>query len=278
MHVDAAADHLRATLQLTALADLVPAISRIRRLFDLDADPEAVAATLRLDERLAPLVDANPGRRAPGAVDAHELAVRAILGQQVSVAAARTLASRITAAWGEPVDGPPGLDRLFPDVTTLSLRSPSDFAMPASRATALIGVCRALAAGDVVLNAGVDRRSARRELLRLPGIGPWTADYLVMRALSDPDVLLSGDLVALQGARALGIADTASDLDRAGQAWAPWRSYATQLLWTAATEARSTAPPRRGTRAASTRAVKRPNPSVPERPPHQDPEELPCHR
>ncbi len=239
LSVEATDDHLKASFRLTALTDLAPAVARVRRLFDLDADPEAVAATLRLDPSLTAVVDANPGRRAPGAVDPHEIAVRAVLGQQVSVAAARTLAGRLAASHGEPVDGPPGLTRLFPSVAALAKIDPSELAMPGSRARALISLCSALDSGDVQLDPGVDRSEARAALERQPGIGPWTAGYLVMRALSDPDVLLADDLVALQGARVLGIASTAAELALHGERWAPWRSYATQLLW-------ATSPRRRG--------------------------------
>lgn len=239
VRIEAADDHLRASFHLTSLSDLAPAVNRIRRLFDLDADPLAVAETLQLDAALAPLVDANPGRRAPGAVDPHEIAVRAVLGQQVSVAAARTLASRLAASHGDVFDGPPGLTRLFPSSGTLASISPEELAMPTVRARALIGLCDALATGAVVLDPGVDRREARAALERQPGIGPWTAGYLSMRALSDPDVLLAGDLVALQGARALGIAQTTNELAQRGELWAPWRSYATQLLWTAALNERA---------------------------------------
>ena len=230
-------DTLVASIWLASLSDLGAAISRIRRLFDLDADPVGVSAVFTNDPHLGPISSRHPGRRAPGSVDGHELAVRAVLGQQVSVAAARTLAGRIVSSHSDAftIGGAP-LGVLFPDANTIASMSPEDFAIPRSRGTALIGMCAALADGRVDLSIGASRAEARSSLLALKGIGPWTASYIAMRALSDPDVLLHDDLGVLHGARAVGLSTDQRALALAGTKWAPWRSYATQLLWLAAQE------------------------------------------
>jgi AraC family transcriptional regulator, regulatory protein of adaptative response / DNA-3-methyladenine glycosylase II len=228
-------DHLRATFQLTSLSDLGAATARIRRLFDLDADPVSITDMLGSDSLLAPAVLAHPGLRCPGSVDANEVAIRAILGQQVSVAAARTHGSRLTElVSSKAIPGDQELPYLFPSVEDIASLTPKDFAMPTRRAETLIGLAQALHDGDVELSPGVDRRQARQVLEALPGIGPWTSGYILLRGLSDPDVCLHGDLVAVHGARALGIASTPAELEGASPRWAPWRSYATHLLWASA--------------------------------------------
>ena len=133
----------------------------------------------------------RPGLRVPGHVDGNEIAVRAVLGQQVTVGAARTIAARLTAELGKPVARPDGgLTHLFPDVATLATLDPEDLPMPRSRGRALVALCRALADGDVVLDRGAGRDDTRAALLAIPGIGPWTADYIALRALGHPDVFL----------------------------------------------------------------------------------------
>ncbi len=231
---------LVASFWLTSLSDLGAAVSRVRRLFDLDADPYGVAATFDADPNLGPVSRRHPGRRAPGAVDGNELAVKAVLGQQVSVAAARTLARRIAESRGVrfTLPGAP-LGLLFPSADALGAANPEEFAIPRSRGVALIGLCAALADGSVDLSIGVPREEARKHLLSLKGIGPWTASYIAMRALSDPDVLLDDDLGVIRGARALGLPTDRRALAEVGRRWAPWRSYATQLLWLAAQEAQT---------------------------------------
>ncbi|MDQ1687818.1 MAG: AraC family transcriptional regulator [Frankiaceae bacterium] len=212
-------------LHLDDLRDLSTAVSRVRRLLDLDADPHAVDAQLSDSAVLAPLVAARPGLRAPGAVDGAELAIRALLGQQVSVAAARTLAARLTAWHGEQVTTPyPELTHAFPSAEALAAIDPSTLPMPGARAGALVGLSRALADG-LELDPGADRDEISARLLALPGIGPWTVGYIRMRALHDPDADLSSDLVVRQFLARHGV--------QPDPAWRPWRSYATHHLWAA---------------------------------------------
>jgi AraC family transcriptional regulator of adaptative response / DNA-3-methyladenine glycosylase II len=203
-------------LRLDDLRDVTPAVQRCRRALDLDADPEAVAAFLSGDRVLAPLVRRAPGLRVPGTVDGTELAVRAVLGQQVSLAAARTLAGRLVRDHGEALANPRGAVRaVFPAADAIGA---AELAIPRARADAV----RAVA--GLRLDAGADRERARRELLAIRGVGEWTAGYVAMRALGDPDVFLAGDLGVRHALRALG-----GPVDPA--AWSPWRSYATQHLW-----------------------------------------------
>jgi AraC family transcriptional regulator of adaptative response / DNA-3-methyladenine glycosylase II len=229
-----AAEHVDCSLWLDDERDLEDAVARCRRLLDLDADPDAVAGHLRGDRLVGPLVAAAPGLRVPRAVDGAELAVRAVLGQQVSVPAARTAAGRLVAAHGERLRTPRGaVTALFPAPATVAALDPARLPMPRARARALVGLCRALAAGEVDLDAGADRGAARRELLALPGVGPWTAGYIAMRALGDPDVFLVEDLGVRHALRRLGGPDDARAARALAAAWAPWRSYATQHLWQA---------------------------------------------
>ena len=221
-------------LQLQDLRDLAPAVQRCRRLLDLDADPAAVSAFLSRSELLRPAVLACPGRRVPGHVDGAELAIRTVLGQQVSVAAARRLGARLTAAFGKPLERPdsPGvLTHCFPAVETLAEADPASLPMPRSRARALIGLAAALASGDLSLDAGASRDDAETRLLALPGIGPWTAGYIRMRALSDPDAFLPTDAGVRHGLAALGAASDPGSAARLAESWRPWRSYALQHLW-----------------------------------------------
>ncbi|GAA1693214.1 AlkA N-terminal domain-containing protein [Streptomyces yatensis] len=217
---------LECRLRLTELRDLTTAIQRIRRLFDLDADPYAVAERLAANAALAPLVGARPGLRSPGTADPHELAVRAVLGQQVSVAAGRVLGDALVAAYGKPLARPDGgLTHLFPRAEDLAEAPLTELGMPESRRATLRTLATALADGTVRLDAGADRDRAEKELLGLRGIGPWTAGYVRMRALSDPDVLLESDVAVLAGARAAG-----AHLEDS-EGWRPWRSYAMHHLW-----------------------------------------------
>ncbi|EWC58858.1 Methylated-DNA--protein-cysteine methyltransferase [Actinokineospora spheciospongiae] len=227
-------DHIAARLALSDLRDLSTAISRCRRLLDLDADPVAVDDQLATDPVLAPLVAKSPGRRVPRTADPEELAVRAVLGQQVSTAAARTHAARLVLEHGEPITDPEGgLTHLFPDPAALVDLDPDRLAMPATRKRTLTTVVRALADGEVDLGAGADWASTRERLLALPGVGPWTVETIAMRALGDPDAFLPTDLGIKAAAAALGLPTGASALTAHAQQWRPWRAYAVQYLWAA---------------------------------------------
>jgi AraC family transcriptional regulator, regulatory protein of adaptative response / DNA-3-methyladenine glycosylase II len=226
------ADHIACQLSLADLRDLATAISRCRRLLDLDADPVAVADLLRLDPALTPLVDKAPGRRVPGTVDAAEFAVRAVLGQQVSTAAARTHAGRLAAAHGEHVDDPAGgLSRLFPGAQALAAADPAGLAVPRSRRESFAALAAALASGRIDLSAGGDWPEARLRLAALPGIGPWTVETIAMRGLGDPDAFTATDLGVRAAARELGLPATPAALTARAAAWRPWRAYAVQYLW-----------------------------------------------
>lgn len=213
---------------------LMPLLAAVRRLFDLDAEPEAIARVLSRDERLASWARARPGLRVPGAIDGFELAVRAVLGQQVSVRAATTVAGRLTAAFGEPA--PPDaldvgknggrLDRLPVTADRLAALSPDEVAavgMPRSRARTLVELARAAAGGTLDLRPGADPDATIGRLLELSGIGPWTAQYIAMRALHWPDAFPATDLVIR---RVLG-----DDAARTSERWRPWRAYAAMHLW-----------------------------------------------
>ncbi|MFE9743652.1 DNA-3-methyladenine glycosylase 2 family protein [Saccharothrix saharensis] len=223
-------DHVACKLALSDLRDLSIAISRCRRMLDLDADPVAVDEQLRSDPLLAPVVDAGPGRRVPGTVDAAEFAVRAVLGQQVSTAAARTHAARLVRAVGEPI-ADHGLTHLFPTPEALASVDPAALAMPQARKTAFRALVEALADGSLDLGVGADWDKARADLLALPGFGPWTVEVIAMRALGDPDAFLPTDLGIRIAAQALGLPGTPAALVRRAQAWRPWRAYAVQYLW-----------------------------------------------
>ncbi len=225
---------VRCRLWLQDRRDVTTAERLCRRLLDLDADPAAVAEHLGRDPLIGALVRAAPGLRVPGSVDGPELAVRAVLGQQISVAAARTGAGRLVAEHGEALPRPRGaVAALFPTARVLAALDPARLPMPRARAVALVGLCRALADGELRLDGGADRAQARRRLLALPGIGPWTAGYVAMRALGDPDVFLAEDLGVRHALRRLGGPDDPRAARALAEAWAPWRSYASQHLWQA---------------------------------------------
>ncbi|MFG2776759.1 AlkA N-terminal domain-containing protein [Streptomyces prunicolor] len=225
-------DHIACRLTLSDLRDLPVAISRCRRMLDLDADPVAVDDQLRTDPVLAPLVDKAPGRRVPRTVDEAEFAVRAVLGQQVSTAAARTHAARLVTAYGEPVDDPEGgLTHLFPSPESLAAVNPETLAMPNTRRTTFTTLVAQLADGTLHLGVESDWTETRTRLLSLPGFGPWTADVIAMRALGDPDAFLPTDLGIRRAAQELGLPSTPAALTARAAAWRPWRAYAVQYLW-----------------------------------------------
>jgi AraC family transcriptional regulator, regulatory protein of adaptative response / DNA-3-methyladenine glycosylase II len=220
------------SLRLSDVRDLGVAVARCRRLLDLDADATAISSVLAEDPLLAALVGGRPGLRVPGCVDGTEIAVRAVLGQQISVAAARTHAARIVQRHGEPLPAPDGaLTHVFPTAAALAGADDDVLAMPERRKATLRAVCAALRDGLVDLGAGADRERTRRELLALPGIGPWTVEYVAMRALGDPDAFPAGDLGVLHGLRALGCGADAREAERRSQAWRPFRAYAVLHLW-----------------------------------------------
>lgn len=229
------AGRVRMRARLHRLSDLAPLITRARRLFDLDADPVAVDAALSRHAELAPLVARIPGVRVPGCVDPHEMLVRAMIGQQISVAAARTVLTRLAAELGERVTGF-GDDTavLFPTVSALAERGADVLRGPAARVRAIVTVAAALADGSLALGAGDDAVEQRAALLALPGVGPWTADYVRMRVLGDVDVLLPGDVAARAGAAAARIPADAAGLTAWAARAAPWRSYLMSHLWFAA--------------------------------------------
>ncbi|HEX3782397.1 MAG TPA: AlkA N-terminal domain-containing protein [Pseudonocardiaceae bacterium] len=225
-------DHIGCHLMLTDLRDLSIAISRCRRLLDLDADPVAVDEQLREDPKLAPLVAKAPGRRVPRTVDPEEFAVRAVLGQQVSTAAARTHAHRLVLAQGEPIDDPlGGLTHLFPAPDGLAALDPATLAFPRSRRTTLTTLVAALASGELDLGPGSDWDDVRARLAELPGFGPWTVETIAMRALGDPDAFVPTDLGIRHAAAELDLPSTPAALTGHAAAWRPWRAYAVQYLW-----------------------------------------------
>jgi AraC family transcriptional regulator of adaptative response / DNA-3-methyladenine glycosylase II len=234
---------VRCSLRLTDLRDLGPAVERCRRLLDADCDPEAVDAHLGAHPLLAPLVRRRPGLRVPGHVDGDEIAVRAVLGQQVSVARARKLAGVLVERYGEALPEQGGW--LFPRAEALAAVSPEELPMPRSRGRALVRLSEHLAAGKIRLDRSADRAEVRRLLLAVPGIGPWTADYIAMRALGDPDVLLPTDLGVRNGLRSLGLHE--HQAEELGEDWRPWRSYAQMHVWNAATDAATSSAPQRRT-------------------------------
>jgi len=224
--------YVAATLRLDDLRDLTAAVSRCRRLLDLDADPVAIDDVLGRDPLLGPLVAAAPGRRVPGTVDGAELAVRAIVGQQVSVAGARTVTGRLVAAADArlPVaDGP--VTHLFPSPTDWVDLPEAAWPMPASRRRTIRALAGAMADGDLTLDPGADPADVAGRLRSLPGIGDRTADYIAMRALRDSDAFIATDLGVRRGLRRLGGPESPSGVAGLAERWRPWRAYAAVHLW-----------------------------------------------
>ena len=224
--------------------DLGPAVERCRHLLDLDADPVAVDLQLGRDPLLAPLVAAMAGRRSPGSVDGAETLTRIIVGQQVSVAGARTVTGRITErprkadhlgrrgrSRGRPTAR---LTHCFPTAEALAATDPETLPMPRARGRALVAAATLVADGSLVIDPGADRAEVTRTLLGVSGIGPWTTSALAMRAFGDPDVFLPTDLGVLRSLAALGHPGDAAAAERRAQAWRPWRSYALHHLWSLA--------------------------------------------
>ncbi len=231
VHADPSRPSLVATLPVTAARAVVPTVARLRALFDLDAEPARIAADLGRHRTLRPLVAQHPGLRVPGAFDAFELAVRAVLGQQISVRGATTLAGRLVARFGDPLPAPDGtLTHRFPSPAVLAAageRRVAAIGLPAARAATLVGLAEAFASGALRLDPSVSHAEAMVALTALRGIGPWTAEYMCMRVLGWPDAFPASDL-GLR--RALGGVNVAQ-ATRLAEPWRPWRAYAAMHLW-----------------------------------------------
>ena len=228
-------DYVDCQLDLDDLRDLAGAVQRCRSLLDLDADPDAIAEVLGADSALAPLVSARPGLRVLGHVDGFELAVRAVVGQQVTVARARTVLADIVRRHGQPLATDFATDSrvtsVFPTPETLAGADPTTMGMPAARGRAVVALSEAVAALQLDLEPGADRDATAAALRGLPGVGPWTAGYIAMRALADPDVFLEDDVVVRKSMSSLGLPSTARTAAEHAYAWRPWRSYAVVHLW-----------------------------------------------
>jgi len=234
------ADTVDAAFWLDDAADLLEAQHRARAMLDLDADPTAIAAALGPDPLIGEVVGANPGRRVPGHADGPELAIRAVLGQQVTVKAARTQAERLVAACGEPLEQPVGtVTHLFPaPAAVASQEGAAALAMPAARRRAVIGLAEACASNELDLSPGADQADAVARLSELPGIGPWTTSYIAMRALRDPDAFLTGDVAVQRAIERLGADARPRPLAELAERWRPFGSYAVVHLWASLAAAR----------------------------------------
>ncbi len=230
-------------LELEDLRDLSSAVARCRAMLDLDADPVAIDDALSADPSMRRLVRAGHGRRIPGTVDPAEWAIRVVIGQQVSTAAARTHGERLVAALGRPLSRPrDGVTSTFPTAERLSRADDELLKMPTRRAGTVRAVASALASGDLQLEPGADREAARHVLGAMPGIGPWTTSQVIMRGLGGPDEFLASDLGVLVTGRHLKLGDSARELTERAERWRPWRSYAVQYLWGAGDHAINTLP------------------------------------
>ena len=223
---------------------LLPVVTRLRRMFDLDADPRAIAATLGASDVLKPLLRKRPGLRLAGGWDGFEIAVRAVLGQQVSVAAARTLATRIVQRWGEPLRTPalPGLQRLFATPAQLADADLRQIGVTTARAATIRGIARAMLDGYIDFRAEQSMDEFIARWVTLPGIGDWTAQYIAMRALSHPDAFPAADLILRRAAAGDGPELSTKALTALAEAWRPWRAYAVMHLWRSAGDAAAKPP------------------------------------
>ncbi len=219
-------------VQLDTLSDLSLLVQRCRQLCDLDAVPTAIAEILGADPMLAPLVTSRPGLRVPGTINGFELAVRAILGQQVSIAGANTLVGRLISTFGEPLEQPHGtLTHFFPAPEVLAQADLQGLGLTRSRATTLQALARAVAEDGLLLERSADREQTMAQLQHIPGIGSWTAAYIAMRALGDPDALPAADLGLRRAFEQQGRAASPKIIESSAEAWRPWRAYAAQHLW-----------------------------------------------
>jgi AraC family transcriptional regulator of adaptative response / DNA-3-methyladenine glycosylase II len=235
-------NHLVAKLRLSGPAPIIRVSDRLRRIFDLSADPDRIAACLRSDPELRPRLRRHPGLRVPGAWDGFELAVRAILGQQVSVRGATTLAGRIAHIYGEKLPGDLSSDEdtragtpthLFPTPSALVKIEASAVGLTTARARAISSLARATVSGEIDLEASAGLEESVGALCELPGIGPWTAQYIAMRALREPDAFPAGDLGLRKALAGPGDGPAPErQVARRAEAWRPWRAYAALHLWT----------------------------------------------
>jgi AraC family transcriptional regulator of adaptative response / DNA-3-methyladenine glycosylase II len=246
---------LRLQLHCPQPSQLLGVVTKLRRMFDLDANPQAIADTFQHDAVLGPLIARRPGLRLPGGWDGFEIAVRAILGQQISVAAARTLATRIVQRYGEalPVAAVPGLERLFPTPAALAHADLREIGLTTARTATVQGVAQALLDGRVDFRAEQSLDTFVTRWVALPGIGEWTAHYIAMRALSEPDAFPAADLILRREATTSAVPLTTKGLTQRAEAWRPWRAYAVMHLWRGATDA---APIPKEKRSKPTRASK----------------------
>lgn len=219
-------------VHLTDLSDLNVIVQRCRQLFDLDADPSAIADILATDPLLAPLIATRPGLRVPGTINGFELAVRAIVGQQVSVAGARTLVRRLVTAFGLPLEQPQGtLTHFFPFPQVVAGADLQGLGLTNGRIKALQALARAVAEEGLVLDRTADREQTVARLQQLPGVGPWTTSYIAMRALGDPDAFPLADLGLRRAFVQQEVSADLSSIERRTETWRPWRAYAAHHLW-----------------------------------------------
>ncbi|HWU74883.1 MAG TPA: AlkA N-terminal domain-containing protein [Rhodanobacter sp.] len=225
-------------------------VTTLRRMFDLDANPQAITDMFRRDPVLGPLRRREPGLRLPGGWDGFEIAVRAVLGQQISVAAARTLATRIVQRWGEPVADIPvaGLERLFPTPSALADADLRAVGLTGIRAATVRGMAQALLDGRVDFRAEQSLEEFVARWVALPGIGAWTAHYMAMRALSHPDAFPAADLILRRAANPGAKELSTGELSRVAEAWRPWRAYAVIHLWRSSANIAPTPPATRKSR------------------------------
>jgi AraC family transcriptional regulator of adaptative response / DNA-3-methyladenine glycosylase II len=227
---------LRARVRFPKLSALPEIIARLRRVFDLAADPLAISAHLAKDPALAPLVKARPGLRVPGAWDGFELATRAVLGQQISLAAAARLAGRLVSSHGRPLLEPEGdLTHVFPGPEALAKADLSKLGMPRARAAALSAVAATAISDPHLFDANSELEDAILKLRAIRGVGEWTAQYIALRQLREPDAFPAADLGLMRAfARREGQKRSSSELIARSLSWRPWRAYAAQHLWAAA--------------------------------------------
>jgi AraC family transcriptional regulator, regulatory protein of adaptative response / DNA-3-methyladenine glycosylase II len=226
-------NRLRVAIAFPKLSSLPGIIARVRRIFDLGADPEAIGAHLARDPLLAPLIARRPGLRLPGAWDGFEMAVRAVIGQQITIAAARNLLGRLVARFGEALPSPgEGLSHVFPSPARLIGAEIASLGMPAARGRAIEAVARAAVARPESFERAASLEQAIETLCAVPGIGRWTAHYIAIRALREPDAFPDSDIGLLRALAENGVRPTPKDVLARAEAWRPWRAYAAQHLWT----------------------------------------------